>query len=159
MVYFPDYLTVKWLHILSATFMFGTGFGTAFYMFFANRSRNVQAIAVVTRWVARADWWFTLPSVVFQPLSGWTMAHLAGFPPDACWLSWSLALYALARLCWLPVVWLQLRMRDMAAVAARAGESALPARYWRYEKIWTALGLPAFVALVAVYWLMVHKPA
>lgn len=151
-----DYLAVKWLHILSATFMFGTGFGTAFYMFFANRSGNVQAIAVVTRWVARADGWFTTPAVIVQPLSGLWMAHTAGFPFDSPWLLWSLGLYALAGACWLPVVWLQLRMRDMAQVAA-AKNSELPPRYWRYERIWTVLGFPAFSALIVVYWLMVHK--
>jgi uncharacterized membrane protein len=153
-----DYLAIKWLHILSATAMFGTGFGTAFYMFFTNRTRNVAAIAVVSRLVARADWWFTTPSVIIQPLSGLWMIHLAGFPFHSTWIVWSIALYALAGACWLPVVWLQLRMRDMAAVAARDGV-ALPPRYWRYEKIWTALGFPAFAALMVVYWLMVHKPA
>ncbi len=152
-----DYLAIKWLHILSATLMFGTGFGTAFYMFFANRSGNVQAIAVVTRLVARADWWFTTPSVIIQPLSGLWMMHLAGFPLSSGWIVWSVALYLLAGACWLPVVWLQLRMRDMAAEAARDG-APLPARYWRFEKIWTALGFPAFGALLVVYWLMVHKP-
>ncbi|WP_343732992.1 DUF2269 domain-containing protein [Duganella sp.] len=152
-----EYLAIKWLHILSATLMFGTGFGTAFYMFFANRSGNVQAIAVVSRLVARADWWFTTPSVIIQPLSGLWMIHLAGFPLSSGWIVWSVALYLLAGACWLPVVWLQLRMRDMAAQAARDGVP-LPARYWRFEKIWTALGFPAFGALLVVYWLMVHKP-
>jgi uncharacterized membrane protein len=152
-----DYLAIKWLHIMSATFMFGTGFGTAFYMFFTNRSRNVQAIAVVTRWVARADWWFTTPAVIIQPLSGFWMMHLAGYPITSPWLIWSLALYALAGICWLPVVWLQLKMRDMAQVAA-AGNSSLPERFWRFERIWTVLGFPAFGGLVVVYWLMVHKP-
>jgi uncharacterized membrane protein len=146
------------LHILSATLMFGTGFGTAFYMFFTNRTRNVIAIAEVTRLVARADWWFTTPSVIIQPLSGLWMIHLAGFPFNSSWIVWSIALYALAGACWLPVVWLQLRMRDMALSATRVGEP-LPSRYWRYEKIWTALGCPAFAALLVVYWLMVHKPA
>ncbi|MCU6498113.1 DUF2269 domain-containing protein [Rugamonas sp. A1-17] len=153
-----DYLAIKWLHILSATLMFGTGFGTAFYMFFVNRSGNVQAMAVVTRLVARADWWFTTPAVIIQPLSGLWMIHLAGFPFTATWIVWSMALYLLAGACWLPVVWLQLRMRDMAVQAARSGET-LPARYWRYERIWTALGVPAFAGLLVVYWLMVHKPA
>lgn len=152
-----DYLAIKWLHILSATAMFGTGFGTAFYMFFTNRTRNVAAIAVVSRLVARADWWFTTPSVILQPLSGFWMIHMAGYPLGATWIVWSLALYALAGACWLPVVWLQLRMRDMAAIAAR-DDAPLPDRYWRYEKIWTALGFPAFGALLIVYWLMVHKP-
>ncbi len=151
-----DYLTIKWLHILSATFMFGTGFGTAFYMFFANRSGNVQAISVVSKWVARADWCFTTPAVLVQPASGLAMMRLAGFGLETPWIVWSLGLYALAGVCWLPVVWLQLRMRDMAGMAAASG-AALPAVYWRYERIWTALGFPAFFALVVVYWLMVHK--
>lgn len=153
-----EYLAVKWVHILSATLMFGTGFGTAFYMFFVNRTRNVQAMAVVTRLVAKADWWFTTPSVILQPLSGFWMIHLAGFPLSSRWIVWSFALYLLAGACWLPVVWLQLKMRDMAAQAATTG-AQLPARYWRYEKIWTALGFPAFIGLLVVYWLMVHKPA
>jgi uncharacterized membrane protein len=152
-----DYLAIKWLHIMSATFMFGTGFGTAFYMFVTNRSRNVQAIAVVTRWVVRADWWFTTPAVIIQPISGFWMMHLAGYPVTAPWLAWSLALYALAGSCWLPVVWLQLRMRDMAQTAG-AGASDLPERFWRFERIWIVLGFPAFGGLVIVYWLMVHKP-
>jgi len=152
-----DYLTVKWLHILSATFMFGTGFGTAFYMFVTNRSGNVQAIAVVTRSVARADWWFTTPTVLFQPLSGLWMIHEAGFSMEVSWIQWSLALYALAGICWLPVVWLQLRMRDMAQTAAREN-TPLPARYWRYERVWTLLGIPAFGGLLVIYWLMVNKP-
>ncbi|HEX8404118.1 MAG TPA: DUF2269 domain-containing protein [Duganella sp.] len=153
-----EYLAVKWMHILSATLMFGTGFGTAFYMFFVNRTGNVQAMAVVTRLVAKADWWFTTPSVILQPLSGFWMVHLAGFPLSSRWIVWSFALYLLAGACWLPVVWLQLKMRDMAAQAAATGVP-LPARYWRYEKIWTALGFPAFIGLLVVYWLMVHKPA
>ncbi|MBE9609981.1 DUF2269 family protein [Chitinilyticum piscinae] len=151
------YLLVKWLHILSATLMFGTGFGTAFYLFVANRSGNVAAIAVVSRWVVRADWWFTTPAVIIQPLSGWLMIRLAGYPLDSFWIVAALALYALAGACWLPVVWLQLQMRDMALQANTAG-AALPPRYWRYEKIWTLLGFPAFGGLLIVYWLMVAKP-
>lgn len=151
-----DYLTIKWMHILSATLMFGTGFGTAFYMFFANRSGNLPAIVVVSRWVVRADWCFTAPAVIIQPLSGAWMIHLAGYGWDAPWVVWSISLYALAGACWLPVVWLQIRMHRMAETAL-ANNETLPARYWRYERIWTALGFPAFSALVVVYWLMVHK--
>lgn len=151
-----DYLFLKWLHILSATLMFGTGLGTAFYMFVTNRSGNVQAIAVVSRWVVRADWWFTTPAVIIQPLSGAAMIHFAGYSWGAPWIVWSLGLYLLAGACWLPVVWLQLRMAAMAEDAA-AEQGELPPRYWRYERVWTALGLPAFAALLVVYWLMVHK--
>jgi len=151
-----DFLFLKWLHILSATLMFGTGLGTAFYMFVTNRSGNVQAIAVVSRWVVRADWWFTTPAVILQPLSGAAMIHLAGYSWDAPWILWSFGLYALAGTCWLPVVWLQIRMQRMAAQAAETN-TPLPMTYWRYERIWTALGFPAFGALIVVYWLMVHK--
>jgi uncharacterized membrane protein len=150
------YLFLKWLHILSATLIFGTGFGTAFYMFVTNRSGNVQAIAVVSRWVVRADWWFTTPAVIVQPISGAAMIHFAAYPWDASWIVWSFALYTLAGLCWLPVVWLQIRMQYMAQQAADAG-TLLPPIYWRYERIWTALGFPAFGALLLVYWLMVNK--
>jgi uncharacterized membrane protein len=153
-----DYLTWKWLHILSSTLLFGTGLGTAFYMFVTNRSADVRAIAVVTRWVVRGDWLFTATAVVFQPVSGLIMMRLAGISPDAAWIAWSFALYVLAGVCWLPVVWLQMRMRDMAQEAAARGVP-LPPRYWRYERIWVALGFPAFFGLTIVFWLMVHKPA
>ena len=151
------YLTLKYIHILSATLMYGTGFGTAFYMFFTNRSGNIEAIAVVTKWVARADWWFTTPAVIIQPISGFWMMYLVGYPLDSFWIKWSLVLYAIAGICWLPVVWLQLKMRDMAQYAVKL-RVELPARYWRYEKIWTLLGIPAFTGLLGVYWLMVTKP-
>lgn len=152
-----DYLTIKTIHILSSVLMVGTGFGTAFYLFFANRSRSVEAIAVVSRLVVRADWWFTTPAVIVQPLSGAWMIHLAGYPLDALWIKASLALYVIAGACWLPVVWLQVRMGRMA-LAAHAANMELPAQYWRYARRWELLGYPAFIAMLAVYWLMVHKP-
>ena len=151
------YFVTKWLHILSATLMFGTGFGTAFYMFVTNRSGNVQAISVVSQWVVRADWWFTTPSIIFQPISGLLMAHWLGYPYTSYWLVLSMVLYLVAGACWLPVVWLQLKMRDMAQIAAR-DQMPLPERYWRFERIWTILGFPAFISLMVVYWLMVSKP-
>jgi uncharacterized membrane protein len=152
-----DYLTIKTIHILSSVLMVGTGFGTAFYLFFANRSGSVEAIAVVSRLVVRADWWFTTPAVIVQPLSGAWMIHLAGYPLDALWIKASLALYVLAGACWLPVVWYQIRMGKLA-LAAHAAGTELPAQYWRYARRWELLGYPAFIAMLAVYWLMVHKP-
>jgi len=112
------YLTLKWLHIISSVLLVGTGLGSAFYMFFTNRSGNVQAQAVVTRLVVRADWWFTTPTVFLQPATGLAMAAMAGLPWSTPWLAVSMALYLVAGACWLPVVWLQLRMRDMAIEAA-----------------------------------------
>ncbi len=151
-----EYLIVKWLHILSSTFLFGTGIGSAFYMLFTSISRDVRAIAVVSRHVVLADWIFTTTTVVIQPLTGAYLIHLAGIPWQSKWIMWSLALYVLAGVCWLPVVWMQIKMRDMAQVAARDGKE-LPALYWRYLRTWVALGIPAFFALVVVFWLMVAK--
>jgi uncharacterized membrane protein len=152
-----EYLIVKWLHILSSTFLFGTGIGSAFYMLFTSLSRDVRAIAVVSRYVVLADWIFTSTTVVLQPLTGFYLVHLAGYPPGSAWIAWSIALYLLAGACWLPVVWIQLRMRDMAQAAARDA-AELPEQYWRYLRIWFLLGIPAFLALVAVFYLMVAKP-
>lgn len=153
-----EYLVVKWLHILSSTFLFGTGIGSAFYMLFTSISRDVRAIAVVSRHVVLADWIFTATTVVIQPVTGMYMIYLVGYPWTSGWILWSVALYFLAGACWLPVVWIQLKMRDMAQIAAR-DDTTLPEQYWRYLRIWTALGIPAFFALVLVFWLMVAKPA
>jgi uncharacterized membrane protein/uncharacterized protein YbjT (DUF2867 family) len=153
-----SYLVAKWLHVLSSTLLFGTGLGTAFYMFAINRSGNVQAIAVMTRWVVRGDWLFTATTVVFQPLSGLYLMQVAGYPMSTPWLAYSWALFFLAGACWLPVVWIQMRMRDLAQRAA-ADATPLPDRYWQLERIWVALGFPAFFGLVAVFWLMVAKPS
>ncbi len=152
------YLVVKTLHILASVLLVGTGFGSAFYFFFVNRSRSVESVAVVARLVVRADWWFTTPAVIFMPLSGMWMAHSAGWPLSTGWIALSLALYVLAGLCWIPVVWLQIKMARMAEECAAAGRE-LPDRYWRYAKLWERLGYPAFAAMVAVYFRMVAKPA
>ncbi|KQW43278.1 MULTISPECIES: DUF2269 domain-containing protein [unclassified Roseateles] len=152
-----EYLIVKWLHILSSTVLFGTGLGSAYYMFFTSLSRQPAATAIVVRQVVWADWLFTTTTIVFQPLSGLYLAHLVGIPLTSKWIVWSFALYVLAGVCWLPVVWLQIRMRGMAQAAAQAG-LPLPPQYFRMLKVWTALGVPAFLALVVVFWLMVAKP-
>ncbi|WP_322044484.1 DUF2269 domain-containing protein [Paraburkholderia sp. J67] len=153
------YLTIKTLHILSSVLLVGTGFGTAFYLFFANRTRSVPVIAAVARLVVRADWWFTTPAVLFQPASGLWLAHAAGWPWRSPWLVAALALYLLAGACWLPVVWLQLRLAELANAAHEARAATLPARYWQYAKLWERLGYPAFIAMLLVYFLMVFKPS
>lgn len=153
-----DYLLVKWLHVLSSTVLFGTGIGTAFYLLMASLSRDVALTAGVARWVVRADWLFTGTTAILQPVTGLWLAHRAGFPLSADWLLTSIWLYALAIACWLPVVWLQMRLRDLAAEALRQGQ-ALPPAYWRCFRWWCALGVPALGALLAVFWLMVAKPA
>ncbi len=153
-----DYLTVKWLHVLSSTVLFGTGLGSAFYMFFTNRTADARAVAVVSRRVVMADWLFTTPTAIIQPLTGAWLVHAAGFPWTSRWIAWSIALYVVAGACWLPVVWLQIRMAAMAEASARE-QAPLPALFWRYHAIWTSLGIPAFVAFVAIFYLMVAKPA
>jgi uncharacterized membrane protein len=151
------YLLVKWLHVLSSTLLFGTGIGSAFYLWVVSLHRDVHAIAVVARYVVIADWLFTATTVVFQPLSGFWLVHRARIPWQGGWVGWSVLLYALAVACWLPVVVLQMRMRDLAIHAAAIGHP-LPAAYWRVFRIWMALGVPAFLAFVAVFYLMVVKP-
>jgi uncharacterized membrane protein len=153
-----DYHLVKWLHIVSSTLLFGTGLGTAFYMACTNWTRDVHAIALVTHYVVLADWLFTATSVVVQPVTGFYLALSAGIPLTSTWILWSLVLYLIAGACWLPVVWLQIRMRDLAR-EADAGGAALPPLYWRYLWTWAALGVPAFLGVLAVFYLMVAKPA
>jgi uncharacterized membrane protein len=152
-----EYLIVKWLHILSSTLLFGTGIGSAFYMLLSSLSRDVRAIAVVSRHVVLADWLFTTPTIIIQPLTGFYLMHLAGFPLGSQWIIWSIVLYFVAGACWLPVVWLQIKMRNFARDAVEQN-STLPAIYWRYLTIWVLLGIPAFISLVVVFYLMVAKP-
>ncbi len=151
------YLVVKWLHILSSTVLFGTGLGSAFYMFFASRTRDARVIAAVTKHVVLADWVFTTPAIILQPLTGFYLMHLANLPFDSGWVVWSIALYLVAGAAWLPVVWIQIRMREQAVQAAATGVP-LPDQYWRLLRVWVALGIVAFTALVIVFYLMVAKP-
>lgn len=153
------YLLLKTLHILSSVLLVGTGLGSAFYLFFANRSGSLAAQATVARLVVRADWWCTTPAVIVQPISGVALAHLAGWPLTTPWLALSLGLYVLAGMCWLPVVIWQIEMQRIAQLALIDGRAELPARYWQLARRWEACGYPAFVAMLAVYALMVMKPA
>lgn len=152
-----EYLVVKTIHVISSTFLFGTGIGSAFYMFFASLNRDPRVVLFVTRYVVIADWLFTTTAIIVQPLTGFWLMHLAGFPFTSRWIAWSIALYLLAGACWLPVVWMQMQMREMARQAVEQG-AALPERYWKFFRIWVALGIPAFLSLVVVFYLMVAKP-
>ena len=151
------YLLIKWLHILSATFLFGTGLGSAFYKWMTDRSRQLPAMAQTNRLVVIADWVFTTPTIVIQPVTGLWLLHLLGIPLDQGWVVLAILLYIIAGLCWLPVVWLQIRMRDLS-VSALVHKQPLPATYHRYARQWFWLGVPAFFAMVIVYGLMVFKP-
>lgn len=127
-------------------------------MYFASRTGDARVTATVVRHVVIADWLFTTPTVVIQPLSGFYLLHLMGLPLRTPWILWSLVLFVVAGLAWLPVVWMQMRMRDLAADAARRN-AGLPPVYAQYLRAWIALGVVAFTALVVVFYLMVAKPA
>lgn len=150
------YLVIKTLHIISATVLFGTGLGIAFF-FWSSRQSNDHARLFAARTTVLADFLFTLPAVILQPLTGVWLILNGGFDPRAYWILISLGLYALAGLCWIPVVWLQIRMKRMLE-ASVAGREFDERAYGRLKRIWFLLGWPAFVALVAVLWLMVSKP-
>ena len=151
------YLALKLVHILGATVLFGTGLGIAYFMFMAHRTGDPAAIAHTARTVVIADALFTATAVVIQPLTGWAMAVLVGYSLFHFWIRWTLVLYVFVGLCWLPVVWIQMRVRDLATAAARDG-TALPARYHAYFKVWFWLGWPAFLGVLAIFVLMIWKP-
>jgi len=150
-------LWLKCLHILSATVLFGTGIGTAFQMVMAMRGRDPATIHAVARAVVTADWVFTTPAGVIQPASGIALALATGYSLTEAWLLATYVLYALAFLCWAPVVGLQIRIRDLAGQAVATG-GPLPPRAVLSYRIWFALGWPAFTALVVIFALMVFKP-
>lgn len=151
------YSVIKWAHIVSSTVLFGTGLGTALHMWLTHKGGNVQAIASTARNVVRVDWAFTATSGIVQPITGVMLIEMLGFPAGAPWLVASYVLYAVAFLCWAPVVWLQIRVRDVAAVAVSEG-GALPKAYYRYMRCWFWLGWPAFIALLVIFYLMVARP-
>lgn len=152
-----EYLIAKWLHIGFSTILFGTGVGSAFYFLTASRANDARITAFVSARVVLADWLFTTPMVILQPASGLYLMHLARIPFDARWIHEASVLYAIAIAAWIPVVWLQLRMRDLAGDAAWSGQ-ALPPRYFVLLRWWIALGVVAFVAFVWIFYLMVVKP-
>jgi len=152
------YVAVKMIHILSGAVLFGTGMGIAFFMVWANRGRDAAAVAHVAGTVVVADALFTAVAVIVQPLSGLALIHLQGYALTEPWLLWAYGLYVLTGVCWLPVVAIQIRLRDLARAAATAGEP-LPPVYDRLYRIWLALGFPAFAAVLAIYWLMIARPA
>ncbi|NJO14447.1 MAG: DUF2269 domain-containing protein [Thioploca sp.] len=152
-----EYLWLKTVHIFSALLLFGTGIGSAFYKFVTDRSGNLPAIAVTNRHVVWADWLFTTPTVIIQPITGIWMALLAGWPLTSGWIKWTLILYVLVGLCWLPVVYLQIAMQHMAEKAI-AADTTLPPIYSRLMRIWFWLGILAFIMMLAIIYLMVFKP-
>ena len=153
------YLALKVLHVIGAAILFGTGIGIAFFLFRAERTESLPAIAATLRTVVVADYVFTATAAVAQPLTGFLLAYLGGYGLAQTWIWASLALYVLIGACWLPVVVLQIRMRDLAAQAVAAGAEAFPPRYYRLSRLWFWLGWPAFLSMLIIFWLMIAKPA
>jgi uncharacterized membrane protein len=151
------YFLLKFLHVVGAAVLLGTGAGIAFFMLLAHRKGDARVIAGVARIVVIADFLFTASAVVLQPITGVWMAHIAGYPLFSGWIGWSILLYLATGAFWLPVVWMQMRMRDLATAAARSAE-ALPRRYHVLFRAWFAFGIPAFAAVLAIFWLMIARP-
>ncbi|UHQ22954.1 DUF2269 domain-containing protein [Lysobacter sp. 5GHs7-4] len=151
------YLWVKWLHILSSTLLFGTGLGIAFFFWLAHRRGDARVIAETARTVVIADACFTAPAVLVQFFSGLWLVRQLGLPFDLFWVKTALLLFFVIGACWLPVLWLQLRARDLAMEAARTN-APLPPAYHRAMRWWFWLGWPAFLSVIAIFWLMVLKP-
>jgi uncharacterized membrane protein len=151
-----DYLLLKWVHILSSTILFGAGVGSAFHLFASSLRRRIGGVATSSRNVVLADWLLTTPTAILQPVTGLALVHKLGLPLSTPWVAWSLALYAVAIACWLPVVVMQIRMRKVAEAAESRG-GPVPAAYDRLFHWWTVLGIAAFFAFLAIFWLMVSK--
>ena len=150
-------ILARWLHVIGATVLLGTGAGIAFFMVVAHRTADPKLIAHVASTVVIADFLFTATAVIVQPLTGIWLASLTGWPLTTPWIVWSLGLYVFVGLFWLPVVWMQKQMRDLAREAA-AGDTALPEQYYKLFRLWFAFGFPAFFAVLAIIWLMLQRP-
>lgn len=150
-------ILVRWLHVIGAAVLLGTGAGIAFFMLMAHRTGDVRIIAHTASIVVLADLLFTATAVIAQPLTGLWLAQQAGWPLMQGWLLLSIILYVVTGLCWLPVVWIQYRLRNLARAALQAGQE-LPRQYDSLFRIWFVLGFPAFVSVLAIVWLMLARP-
>ncbi|PDT38746.1 hypothetical protein CO671_05150 [Rhizobium sp. M10] len=151
----------EWLllaHVVGATVLFGTGAGIAFFMVMAHRTRDPALIAHVAGTVVIADTVFTATAAILQPVTGYLLARMIGWDLSEGWIALSLLLYVVTGLFWLPVVWIQIRLRDLARAAA-ASTNALPPAYFSLYRVWFAFGFPAFSAVIGIFWLMLTKPA
>jgi len=153
-----SYLILKYLHVIGSTVILGTGAGIAFFMLMAHRSREAAFVARTARVVILADCLFTATAVISQPITGYLLLRETGMSLSQGWVMASLALYVIAGAAWLPVVWIQMQMREVAEDAVSAGED-LPARYQRLFGWWLAFGFPGFGSVMLIIWLMIAKPS
>lgn len=155
-----DHHTLKLLHIVGAAVLLGGGAAIAFFAWFgyrmAMRANAIEALRATLRLTVIADACFTAPAALLQPVTGALLMRQLGWPIDSAWFAWVIGLFVGVGLCWLPVVWIQWRLRNMALRSHDIAQ--LPARFHRLFRIWFALGFPAFAMLLAILWLMVAKP-
>jgi uncharacterized membrane protein len=152
-----SYFDLKFLHIIGSTILLGTGAGIAFFMVMAHRSRNIATIAGVARIVVTADFVFTATAVVMQPITGILLAYTQNYPLTSSWIVASVFLYVFIGMWWLPVVYFQVRMRDLAEASLVRNEP-LPPIYYRFYRAWFAFGVPAFISILVIFWLMIVRP-
>jgi uncharacterized membrane protein len=152
------YFLLKYAHVIGASVLLGTGAGIAFFMLLAHRTGDPATVAAVARIVVVADFLFTATAVIAQPITGVWLAWTVGYSLWERWITLSILLYVVTGAFWLPVVWMQIRIRDLAIEAAAAGQP-LPAAYRRLFRLWFAFGFPAFGAVLAIFWLMIARPA
>jgi uncharacterized membrane protein len=151
------YFLLKYVHLIGAAVLLGTGAGIAFFMLMAHLTRQAVIVAAVARIVVIADFLFTATAVVLQPITGVALAWQAGYSLTDGWIVVSIALYLLIGAFWLPVVWMQMRMHQLAEEAASEGRP-LPQAYHRLFWTWFAFGFPAFAAVLTIFWLMMTRP-
>ena len=151
------YFLVKYLHVLGAIVILGTGTGIAFFMLMAHRSGDPAFIARTATTVVIADMLFTLTAVLLQPVTGGLLMALSATTLAERWLVISLGLYAIAGLFWLPVIFMQIQMRNLARIAA-AQQQRLPLRYFVLFRRWFVFGVPGFGSVMIILWLMIAKP-
>ena len=151
------YLILKYVHVIGASVLLGTGIGIAFFMLLGHLTGKPAIIAAIARIVVTADFLFTAAAVVVQPITGVGLAWHLGWSLWEGWIALSIVLYLFTGAFWLPVVWMQMRMRDLATEAV-ADNRPLPTTYHALFWWWFAFGFPAFSAVLAIFWLMIAKP-
>jgi len=150
------YLILKLIHILAAVVLTGTGAGIAFFMFMANRSNNPQVIYITSKHVILADWIFTAPAVITQIVSGIFLMNMQGYSFSSPWFYWVISLFIFIGICWLPVLKIQYKLRELAQLCVDSNQ--VTQEFKVLMKTWILLGIPAFIAILVIFWLMIFKP-
>lgn len=150
-----NYLILKFIHIIGATILAGTGIGIAFFMFMANRSKDIQTIAVTTRHVVLADWIFTTPAIFVQAITGFWLMKILDYSFTSPWFIAVATLFLLIGACWIPVVFIQYQLRSIATEQIDSGK--IGKRFRKLMRYWTMFGVFAFIGIIIIFWLMVIK--